>query len=298
MPLSAEKKAKYFEKLKRFLSEYTKVFIVTVDNVGSKQMQQIRMAIRGDSEVLMGKNTLIRKIFKEFLEENPGHPMGALYDHIGGNCGFVFTNGDLGDVRKLLLDNVVPAPARVGAVAPCDVICPPGPTGCDPGQTSFFQALNIATKISKGQIEITTEVLLTPAGEKVGNSEAVLCQKLNIMPFTYGLVVATVYDNGSVFSPSVLDLTDEILTDKFMSAVKQVASISLALGQPSLASLPHHIVNAYQNLLALAVEVDGCSFEKAEPYIAAMPKPKPEKKEEEAPAEEAAAPAPAAAADY
>ena len=78
------------------------------------------------------------------------------------------------------------APARSGTVAPCDVIVPAGPTGCDPGQTAFFQALAIPTKIAKGQIEIISDVKLITLGEKVGSSEAALLQKLNIKPFSYG----------------------------------------------------------------------------------------------------------------
>jgi large subunit ribosomal protein LP0 len=45
----------------------------------------------------------------------------------------------------------VGAPARVGLVAPNDVTIPAGGTGMDPSQTSFFQALAIATKINKGE---------------------------------------------------------------------------------------------------------------------------------------------------
>lgn len=190
------KKEDYFERVEELLGSYTKVFVVGVDNVGSKQMQQIRQALRGTATVLMGKNTRIRKVINIFLKKNPGHPIEQLVNYVGGNVGFVFTNGDLGSVRETLEENRVPAPARVGSLAPCNVIVPPGPTGCDPGQTSFFQALQIATKITKGQIEITTAVQILKEGDKVGNSEAILLQKLNILPFTYGLVIQTIYDNG------------------------------------------------------------------------------------------------------
>lgn len=60
-----------------------------------------------------------------------------------GNVGFIFTNGELGDIRDVIEDHRVPAPARVGSIAPIDVMVPPGPTGCDPGQTSFFQVLQV-----------------------------------------------------------------------------------------------------------------------------------------------------------
>jgi large subunit ribosomal protein LP0 len=41
------------------LEEYTSIFIVTVDNVSSQQMHEIRQALRGEGVVLMGKNTMV-----------------------------------------------------------------------------------------------------------------------------------------------------------------------------------------------------------------------------------------------
>ena len=45
-----------------------------------------------------------------------------------GNVGFVFTNGDLKEIRDKILANRVAAPARAGAVAPDDVYVPAGNT--------------------------------------------------------------------------------------------------------------------------------------------------------------------------
>lgn len=56
---------------------------------------------------------------------------------------------------------------------------------------------------------------LVKEGDKVGASEATLLNMLNISPFTYGLVVQQVYDQGTVFSPRVLDITDEDLLKSF-----------------------------------------------------------------------------------
>ena len=225
MGLSRERKQEYFGKMEGLLDAYSRIFIVSCDNVGSKQFQQIRMALRGEAVVLMGKNTMMRKVVSAYLAKNPGHPYEMLLPKIMGNIGFVFTNGDLGKVRELIEDNRVPAPARVGAIAPIDVVVPPGPTDCDPGQTNFFQTLQIATKIVKGRIEITSPVNLLKAGDKVGNSEAVLLQKLHINPFDYGLVITDVYDNGSIFDVKVLDLTDDDLFFKFGNALGAISSV-------------------------------------------------------------------------
>jgi large subunit ribosomal protein LP0 len=254
MPLSAEKKAAYFVKLEECLNTYTKLFMVTLDNVGSRQMAQIRKELRGKAVVLMGKNTMMRRGFKLFIAANPGHPMEALLPHIVGNTGFVFTNGDMAEVRSIIIENVVPAPARIGVEAPCEVRVPPGPTGCDPGQTSFFQALNIATKISRGQIEIISEVKLLEVGEKVTPGHSAFLKKMNILPFSYGVKIKLVYDNGSVFDPVVLDLSDDDVANKFCSSARILAALGLAISYPTLASLRFSMAGAFAKVLALSLE--------------------------------------------
>lgn len=116
--------------------------------------------------------------------------------------------------------------------------------------------LNIPTKINKGTVEIITPVELIKKGDKVGSSEAALLSKLGIRPFSYGLIVLSVYDNGSVFDPEVLDLTEEDLLGKFLSGVSMVASMSLAVSFPTLAAAPHMLINAYKNALAVAVATE------------------------------------------
>jgi len=254
-------KASYFLKLVQLLDEYPKCFIVGVDNVGSKQMQQIRSSLRSSATVLMGKNTMIRKAIRGHLENNPS--LERLLPYIKQNVGFVFTREDLVDVRDKILANKVQAPARAGAVAPLDVKIPPQNTGLGPEKTSFFQALSIPTKISKGTIEILNEIHLIKKDDKVGASEATLLNMLNISPFTYGLVIRQVYDSGTIFDPAILDITPEDLRAKFLVGVRNVASVSLAIGYPTLASAPHSIVNGLKNLIAIACETD-ITFKEAE----------------------------------
>ena len=167
------------------------IFIVNVDNVGSNQMHQIRQALRGKGEILMGKNTMVRRAVRMILPDFP--QFEKFLPHVKGNVGFVFTSGDLKDIRGIILDNKVAAPAKAGAHAQVDVYVPAGNTGMEPGKTSFFQALNIPTKIARGTIEIVSDIHLVVAGTRVGSSEATLLQLLGIQPFSYGLVVVKIY---------------------------------------------------------------------------------------------------------
>lgn len=236
------------------MDEFPKMFLVGVDNVGSKQMQQIRQSLRGRAEILMGKNTMIRKAIRGHLENNPA--LEKLIPHIKGNVGFVFTKEELTDVRDLILANKVAAPAKAGAIAPLDVFVPKGNTGLGPEKTSFFQALAIPTKIAKGTIEILNDVHLIKQGEKVGASESTLLNMLKISPFSYGLVIQQVYEGGACFSPDVLDITSEDILSRFITGIVNVASVSLEIGYPTVVSVPHSIINGFKNIAAVAVETE------------------------------------------
>jgi large subunit ribosomal protein LP0 len=84
MPLSKQKKTQFHAKMTGILKSYEKVFIVDVTNVGSKQMNDTRAAMRGVAEMLMGKNTMMKKVLKDFMEANPGHIWQALEEKLSG----------------------------------------------------------------------------------------------------------------------------------------------------------------------------------------------------------------------
>jgi len=249
-----DRKQAYFAKLAKLLEEYPKIIIVGADNVGSNHMQKIRKNLRGKGILLMGKNTMVRKAIRGAADNNP--KLNAVLPYVRGNVGLIFAKDELSSIKKIVTENRVSAPAKAGAIAPRDVIVPAGPTGMEPTQTSFLQALNIASKIVKGQVEIINDVKLIVTGQKVGTSESTLLAKLNIKPFSYGLAIQTIYDEGSIYDSSVLDMTDEDIVAKFRSGVKNVAAVSLAIGYPTVASLPHLIINGYKNVLSISLATD------------------------------------------
>lgn len=216
-----------------------------------------------------------------------------------GNVGFVFTNNDLKEIRQKILANRVKAPARAGGVAPDDVYIPAGNTGMEPGKTSFFQALGVPTKIARGTIEITTDLKIVEAGSRVGPSEATLLNMLNISPFTFGMTIAQIYDQGQTFESSILDIEESQLLKAFTSAISTITTISLAANYPTLPSVVHSVFNGYKNVLAVAVgteyswpEIDELKDRIANPeaYASAAPAAAAAAAEADAPAA-AAAPA-------
>uniref|UniRef100_A0A8D2E588 Large ribosomal subunit protein uL10-like insertion domain-containing protein n=1 Tax=Theropithecus gelada TaxID=9565 RepID=A0A8D2E588_THEGE len=134
-------KSNYFLKIIQLLDNYPKCFIMGADTVGKAM-------------VPTGRNTMMRKATQGHLENSPA--LEKLLPPLQGNVGFAFTKEYLTEIRDLLLANKVPAAARAGAIGPCEVTVPAQNTGLGPEKISFFQALGITTKISRGTTEILT----------------------------------------------------------------------------------------------------------------------------------------------
>jgi large subunit ribosomal protein LP0 len=258
------RKEKYKIKFEKLVEEYKNVLVVGVDNVGSLQMQKVRIALRGKAVIMMGKNTLMRMILREKVVTNP--KLEALLPFVRGNMGLIFTNDDLAKVRTIVTEYKVPAGAKAGTLAQADVFVPPGATGLDPGQTAFFQALNIATKIVKGSIEIVNQVHLIKKGDKITSSAVALLSKLDIRPFFYGIIALSVYENGSCYPAEVLDITQADLLAKFMNGVDKLRALSLAAKWPSELTLSFQIASGFRKLLALSLATS-YTFKESEAFL-------------------------------
>jgi len=257
------KKLEYMKKLTALMEEYPRIVLVTCDNNGSKHMQNIRRGLRGRAVLLMGKNTLMRKAIKMAKEQHP--EWQELLPEIWGNIGLVFTHEQLGNLKEKLLESRVPALAKVGLVAPQDVLLPAQVTTLEPTKTNFFAALDIATKITRGCVEILADVKLCTEGRKVGSSEAALLQMLDMKPFTYGLKLVSCYDEGNVYPAELLKCTTADVYAAFAKGVGQVAALSLAVGYPTLPAFPHVVGAGFRKCLAIALATE-YSFKQADAF--------------------------------
>lgn len=264
-----EKKTRRWVDLQSALCNYNKCLFVEVDNVTSKQISVMRKALRAiDAKMIMGKNTLMKAAIKELqTEPEKDHPdydrLKAMYkerphlqiisDQLRLNIGLIFTNKDLNEIKDILDANGREAPARVGSIAPDSVIIPPGPTGLDPKQTGFFQALSIQTKIVKAQIEIVNPVTIIHQDEKINASQSALLDKLKIRPFQYKMVVKNFLEGGKLIDAKVLSITTESILEKFNKGASNLTALSLGSGYIIPQAVPHLIMTGFKNLASAGI---------------------------------------------
>ena len=278
------KKNAFYERIYTIFGKYNRALLVRCDNISGKQLHSVRhKLLKSGSELLMGKNSLIRAALNERLREPTENDRGfeekkknwtdvsrwePLVKLLSGNIGIIFTNGEFSDVKEIMQSETREAPARMNTPAQCDVVIPKGSTGLDPKQTSFFQQLDIATKIVKSVIEITTETQICTKGEDVTPGAAALLDKLGIRPFSFMLECQNVIDNGQTIDPAVLEISAEDIVKKYQNVLNNVAAVGLEAGLPNKASARHSIINAFKNLAGVTTETD-YSFPLAEKVLSA-----------------------------
>jgi len=221
--------------------------------------------------MICGKNTMMKAAINsmntapeeddEDYEERKGSwehkpHLDKIVNQLKGNTSIIFTNGDLIDIQNILDSQVREAPARVGSLAPKEVVIKAGPTGLDPKETGFFQKLNIATKIMKAKIEIIYDCKVISEGEKISPSQASLLEKLKLRPFEYKMTVKRVMMDGNMYDPAVLTINEEDVLGFFAKGVSNMTALSLGSGFVTASAAPHLIMHSFKNLAAISFATD------------------------------------------
>jgi len=273
------RKGELWGQLQEACATYEKALFVNTDNVTSKQICLMRKAMRAiDALMICGKNTMmkaaINALNKEPEEGDEDYEarkasweakphLDKIISQLRGNTSIIFTNGDLLDVQAILDSQVREAPAKIGSLAPKDVIIKAGPTGLDPKETAFFQKLSIATKIMKAKIEIINDVKIIAEGEKITPSQSGLLDKLKMRPFEYKMTIKKVMMDDNLFDPAVLNIKSEDVLATFSKGVANITALSLGSGYVTAAAAPHLVMHAFKNLAAVSFASD-FSFAQAE----------------------------------
>ncbi|EIJ87226.1 large subunit ribosomal protein LP0 [Nematocida parisii] len=252
--IKTNRKNLVFERTQDFFTTYKKFMIVDMTNISSNQCQTIRQGLRGKGEFLMGKNTTIKTALKKISENVP--ELKDVENVIKNNVGIVFTNGSLSDIEDIFEANKVHAVAKPGDLSQCDVWIEPIATSLTPEKTGFFQALGIATKITKGKIEILSKCQALYEGKRVGHSEAALLSLLGVTPFIYKMKVLYAYSDGKFFDCEYLKITPESVETMVKEAVSTLAALALGAGYVTESTVSQELQIGARNIMALAAAAE------------------------------------------
>lgn len=246
-----ERKEFLFQQTTEVFKKYDKFLVVQMDHVTSSQLRGCKMAWRGKCEFLIRKNTAMRKALNEHFKDDPKYK--DVMSAIEGNVAFVLTNEDVKPLKEIIENNQRKASAKTGAVAQKDLWIEPMITSMDSEKAPYFQALGISYKITKSKLEIISRVKVLEKGVKVGPAQTNLLSLLDIHPFVYEMNIRSIYENGSYYEPWIIDVQKDDILEGCKKAIERVASLSLATGILTKASVPYSLINCARDAVAIAV---------------------------------------------
>jgi large subunit ribosomal protein L10 len=247
--------------------KYEFVALLRTEQIGSKQFQIIKKALRPKAIIHMARNTLMERALKIAAEKRKG--LDALIPHVEGSCAFAFTNISPFELNDLLQQNKAKAPAKAGSVSPIDIEIPAGNTGFPPGPLiSELGQVGLKTRVQGGSIWITADHVIVKAGDTVSRAQALVLSRLGLEPYVIWLKISVAYDSGTILSAEVFGITKSDILDQLHSGSQASLALALSIGYASDTTIPILLQRAHTEAKSLALSIGIITSETAPDILA------------------------------
>ncbi len=246
-------KKEIFDDLLKLLKKYSVVAVADLQKVRSSQIQEIRKKLRGKADLIVAKNTILRKACEKIASEKKD--ISKFADSLTGSRVLIFTQMDPFELIIFLSKNKVRVPAKGGDIATSDITIPAGNTGLQPGPViSEFNEAKVQTRIEGGSIFVAKDTVVVRKGDNVPTKTASLLSKLGMKPMEAGLSLSYAYDNGSVLGPNELDFDLDQMKSDFSSAARLAFTVAVEANIMLPETAPVIISKAYRQAVAISVD--------------------------------------------
>ena len=237
------------------IKEYPIVGVVNMQGLPTPQLQTMRSKLRNSVVLQMAKGRLLKIALSETESSKKG--ISELSSHIRGMPALLFTKDNPFSLFKILKQNKSSAPAKAGQIAPNNIVVPAGPTSFAPGPIiGELGAFKIKTKVEAGKLVIQEDTVVAKEGDVISANLAGILTRLGIEPMEVGLDLIAVFDNGIIYTKSVLDVDeDKIRTDAELFAV-EAFNLAMNAGILVKETVEPLLGKAGSEARALALEID------------------------------------------
>lgn len=244
----------FADKVKKYADEYDIVGVVDVTGLPTPQFQRIRATISKTAKVLIVKKNIIELVLEDLEKSKPG--IKQLIENLNGVVGLVFTNDNPFTLYKFIKKNKSSAPAKAGQSAPNDIVVPAGPTSFAPGPIiGELGALKIKAGINAGKVEIKEDAVVAKEGEEISEALAGILSRLGIEPMEVGLNIKSVYEAGTIYKKSVLDVDEDEILAQLRGAASDSFKLSIGLDYYTSENISHFLTEAGRDSLGLGVGI-------------------------------------------
>ncbi|MCK4555133.1 MAG: 50S ribosomal protein L10 [Candidatus Aenigmarchaeota archaeon] len=229
------------------------VGIADLSGLPSKELQEIRKALRGTATIIMNKKTVITRAVASCGKKDIGR-LSEFDVHIPS---LILSKTGAFKLYKQISKSKSKAYAKAGDIAPYDIIVPEGETNLPPGPAiSDLQKAGVKSAIMGNKIVVREDSQVAKKGDAISDVVANVLQKVDIKPMEIGMNLVAAYENGFVFGKEVLSVSEEEYISNMQKAYTQ--SFNLAFNANILVKeiVPHKLFDAHTKALNLAINAN------------------------------------------
>lgn len=245
-------KKKVIDEFVRLAKEYPIVGAVNMENLPTKQLQNMRAQLREKVVLRMSKRRLMTIALEQAAEEKPG--IEKLIPHLKGMPALIFTKENPFSLFKTLRKNKSTAPIKAGQTAPNDIVVNAGPTGFAPGPIiGQLGQVGIAAGIDNGKVVIKKDSQVAKEGDVISAELAEILGRLEIEPMEIGLDLIATYEDGSIFTKDVLAIDEQEYMDNIANGHRWAFNLAMECGILTKETTELLVTKAFTDAKALAV---------------------------------------------
>ncbi len=247
----AKYKKRVVDDFVKLIIEYPIIGAINMESLPAPQLQKMREKLRKEVVMRMTKRRLIKIAIDKVKDKKKD--IEKIVPHLKGMPALLFTKDNPFKLAKIIRKSKSPAPAKAGQIAPKDITIKAGPTPFAPGPViSELGALGLKTGVENGKVAIKSDKVVVKEGEVIKSNVAQMLTRLSIFPMEVGLDLVAVYEDGTIFTKSVLDVDDQQFIDNICLAGTESINLAIEIGYMTKETIDLLIPKAHNDALALA----------------------------------------------
>ena len=245
-------KEKTVQEFSTLLQEYPIVGVVNMNNLPTKQLQNMRSQLRKTVVLRMTKRRLLKKAIDAAKAKKPG--IEKLIPYMEGMPAMLFTKDNPFALQKKLAKNKSKAPAKAGQIAPNDIEVKAGPTTFAPGPIiGELGAVGIKAGIEGGKVTIKADSVVAKKGDVISDKLAGILARLGVEPMEIGLDLTAVYEHGTIFTKDILAIDETVYLNNIRQAARWAVNLAIETAYPTKDTTHLLVQKAFRDAKGLGV---------------------------------------------
>ncbi len=212
-----------FSEVDTLVGQYKVIGIADLRDFPANLLQKVKKSVDGAVFKVTSKNVLKKVLeergHKDIIEKLPDQPL------------LILTNKNAFELYSAIKKSKARSKAKIGMLAPIDIVVPAGDTGLPPGPAlSDLKKVGIKAQVRGATIFVPDDTVIVKSGSIINSDVVSTLSKLDIKPVELMLEVVLLKEDGTIYKKDVLDIDRESIISQLALAYNQSLSLAIESG--------------------------------------------------------------------